>query len=214
MKRLPTSGRNRKAARFDVFARWKIVICLSLALAIVECEGTIKPFAEDDRDSRDDLHPTRRSDGPRAAERPRGPKTSRFATSGDGSCRWNRLRGRVVVFQSHECHCHRRVSTRVDEVIDAYRDLGIVERQVEFVAVDVNRYSASTASVMSFTSEHGLDAVPTWHFVAGSRRSSSPYRRSCSRLHEVEASSPTAGASCARPQCISLTRTGGFATSR
>jgi cytochrome oxidase Cu insertion factor (SCO1/SenC/PrrC family) len=100
------------------------------------------------------------------------------------------LRGRVVVLQFMDPHCTDICPIASQEVVNAYRDLGPVKRQVEFVTVNVNRFSASTADVMSFTSEHGLDVVPTWHFVTGPPAKLADVWRNYGV--EVEASSPTA----------------------
>ena len=35
------------------------------------------------------------------------------------------------------------------------------------MAINVNQYYASTASMAAFSKAHGLDTIPSWHFVTG-----------------------------------------------
>jgi len=77
------------------------------------------------------------------------------------------LRGKAVVLEFMDPHCTDICPIISQELVDAYRDLGPSASKVAFVAVNVNPYYTSRAAVATFTAEHGLDHVPTWHFLTG-----------------------------------------------
>src|SRR5579875_1797320 len=63
------------------------------------------------------------------------------------------LRGRAVVLEFMDPHCTDICPIVSAAFVDAYRDLGAVAARVVFMA--------------TFSREHGLDAIPDWHFVTG-----------------------------------------------
>ena len=77
------------------------------------------------------------------------------------------FRGHAVVLEFMDPHCTDICPIVSQEFLDAYRDLGSAASHVDFVAVNVNQYYASVASMKSFTLAHGLDAIPSWHFLTG-----------------------------------------------
>lgn len=77
------------------------------------------------------------------------------------------LRGKVVVLEFMDSECHDICPIVSKEFVDAYRDLGAGASKVVFAAVNVNPYHRSVAAVRRFSSEHGLTAIPDWHFVTG-----------------------------------------------
>jgi len=81
------------------------------------------------------------------------------------------FRGRPVVLEFMDPHCTDICPIVSQEFVDAARDLGGAARHVVFLAVNVNRYHLGVSDVAAFSSGHGLDEIPTWHFVTGSYRS-------------------------------------------
>lgn len=78
------------------------------------------------------------------------------------------LRGRVVVLEFMDPHCTDICPIVSKEFVDASRQLGRLNSKVVFLAINVNRYHASTTAMAAFSRAHGLDAIPSWHFVTGS----------------------------------------------
>lgn len=78
------------------------------------------------------------------------------------------FRGHPVVLEFMDPHCTDICPLVSQEFVDAYHDLGRAGRSVVFVAVNVNRYALTVTDVATFSSAHGLDAIPTWHFFTGS----------------------------------------------
>jgi cytochrome oxidase Cu insertion factor (SCO1/SenC/PrrC family) len=77
------------------------------------------------------------------------------------------LRGKVVVLEFMDPHCTDICPIVSQEYVDAYHDLGPVASKVVFAAVNVNQYFHSVANVATFSREHGLTAIPDWHFFTG-----------------------------------------------
>ncbi len=77
------------------------------------------------------------------------------------------LRGRAVVLEFMDPHCTDICPIVSAEFVDAYRDLGAVAARVVFLAINVNPYHRTVADMAAFSREHGLDAIPDWHFVTG-----------------------------------------------
>ena len=77
------------------------------------------------------------------------------------------LRGKVVVLEFMDPHCTDICPIVSKEFVDAYHDLGALNAKTAFVAINVNQYYASTASMASFSKAHGLDTIPSWQFVTG-----------------------------------------------
>ena len=77
------------------------------------------------------------------------------------------LRGRPVVLEFMDPHCTDICPIISQEFTRAYADLRGSRPDVAFVAVNVNQYHNTTADMLAYTQEHGLSAIPTWHFVTG-----------------------------------------------
>ncbi len=81
------------------------------------------------------------------------------------------LRGRAVVMEFMDTHCTDICPIVSQEFVDANHDLGATSSRVVFVAVNVNQYHARVADVATFSRDHQLDTIPSWHFVTGSTNS-------------------------------------------
>ena len=77
------------------------------------------------------------------------------------------FKGRAVVLDFMDPHCIDICPIVSQELIDAYNDLGTLSNRVVFLAVNVNRFHTSVAAVRTFTDEHSLSAIPSWHFLTG-----------------------------------------------
>ena len=78
------------------------------------------------------------------------------------------FRGKTVVLVFMDPHCVDICPLVSQEFVDAYHDLGPAAKNAVFMAVNVNQYFASPASMMSFSRDHGLLGIPSWHFFTGS----------------------------------------------
>ena len=76
-------------------------------------------------------------------------------------------RGKAVVLEFMDSHCTDICPIISQEFVDAYHDLGPKASKVAFVAVNVNQQFNQVSAVAAFTSEHGLNAIPSWQFVTG-----------------------------------------------
>jgi len=100
------------------------------------------------------------------------------------------FRGRAVVLEFMDPHCTDICPIASQEFVDAYHDLGAAASRVVFLAVNVNPYDIGVSAMATYSHEHQLNTVPSWHFLTGS----------VSTLHsvwnnygiEVDATSPTA----------------------
>jgi cytochrome oxidase Cu insertion factor (SCO1/SenC/PrrC family) len=81
------------------------------------------------------------------------------------------FRGRAVVMEFMDTHCTDICPIVSQEFVDAYHDLGASASRVVFVAVNVNQYHARVADVATFSQEHQLDTIASWHFLTGSTNS-------------------------------------------
>lgn len=77
------------------------------------------------------------------------------------------FRGRAVVLEFMDTHCTDICPIVSQEFIDAYHNLGAAAKRVVFIAVNVNKYHARVADVATFSREHQLDSIPSWHFFTG-----------------------------------------------
>jgi protein SCO1/2 len=77
------------------------------------------------------------------------------------------LRGKVVVLEFMDPHCVDICPIVSQEFVDAYHDLGPAAGKVVFAAINVNQYHASVAAMASYSREHGLTVIPSWHFFTG-----------------------------------------------
>jgi cytochrome oxidase Cu insertion factor (SCO1/SenC/PrrC family) len=100
------------------------------------------------------------------------------------------LRGHAVVLEFMDPHCTDICPIVSAEFVDAYRDLGATAPRVVFLAINVNPYHRTVADMAAYSREHGLDAIPDWHFVTGPLAA---LRASWSGYHiAVEAAGPNA----------------------
>ena len=78
------------------------------------------------------------------------------------------FKGRAVILEFMDPHCVDICPLVAQEYLDAYRDLGADASKVVFIAINVNQYYASVANMMTFSKEHSLTTIPSWHFFTGS----------------------------------------------
>lgn len=76
--------------------------------------------------------------------------------------------GRAVVLEFMDPHCTDICPIVSQEFIDAYRDLGSAASRVVFLGVNVNQYYAGVSDVATFSRDHNLVSIPSWHFLTGS----------------------------------------------
>jgi cytochrome oxidase Cu insertion factor (SCO1/SenC/PrrC family) len=100
------------------------------------------------------------------------------------------LRGKVVILEFMDPHCTDLCPIVSQEFVDANRDLGAARRDVVFAAINVNPFVRSVAAAATYSRAHGLDAIPSWHFLTGSLAALHAAWRGYGV--EVEAPSPTA----------------------
>ncbi|HUA94542.1 MAG TPA: SCO family protein [Acidimicrobiales bacterium] len=77
------------------------------------------------------------------------------------------FRGHPVVLTFLDPRCVTMCPIMAQEFVDAERHLRHADPNVVFLAVNVNRHALSVATVETFTKEHQLDTVRTWHFLTG-----------------------------------------------
>ena len=77
------------------------------------------------------------------------------------------FRGKAVILEFMDPHCTDICPLVAQEYIDAYHDLGAAANKVVFMAINVNQYYASVANMMTFSKEHSLTTIPSWHFFSG-----------------------------------------------
>jgi cytochrome oxidase Cu insertion factor (SCO1/SenC/PrrC family) len=79
------------------------------------------------------------------------------------------FRGKVVVLSFIDPECTDVCPILSAEIRQADGLLGpSADSNVEFVAVNVNQYHASTRDMLEYSKAHGLDKMANWHFVTGS----------------------------------------------
>ncbi len=100
------------------------------------------------------------------------------------------LRGKVVVLEFMDSHCVDICPIVSQEFVDAYHDLGRAAGKVVFAAINVNQYHASVAAMASYSREHGLTAIPSWHFFTGPL----PALQSAWRAYDIEVQAPSPNA--------------------
>ena len=77
------------------------------------------------------------------------------------------FRGKAVILEFMDPHCVDICPLVAQEYIDAYHDLGAAANKVVFMAINVNQYYASAANMMTFSKQHSLTTIPSWHFFTG-----------------------------------------------
>lgn len=78
------------------------------------------------------------------------------------------FKGDVIVLEFMDPRCVDICPIVSQEFIDAYHDLGSSASRVVFMGINVNKYHAKISDVATFSAEHQLNAIPSWHFFTGS----------------------------------------------
>ena len=78
------------------------------------------------------------------------------------------FKGRAVVLEFMDPHCIDICPLVSQEFIDAFHNLGARASKVVFMAINVNQYHASVQDMASFSNEHRLNTISSWHFFTGS----------------------------------------------
>ena len=78
------------------------------------------------------------------------------------------LRGKNVVLNFMDPHCKDICPIVSQELIIANHELGASAKNTVFLAINVNQYNLTVADVNTFSNEHRLNTIPTWHFLTGS----------------------------------------------
>jgi cytochrome oxidase Cu insertion factor (SCO1/SenC/PrrC family) len=81
--------------------------------------------------------------------------------------RMSDLRGTLTLVVFLDPVCFDSCPLIANQLATSVRDLGADAASVSIVAVDVNPVFSRVADVHTFTTEHGLDSLPGWHFVTG-----------------------------------------------
>ncbi|MGZ4398480.1 MAG: SCO family protein, partial [Gaiellaceae bacterium] len=77
------------------------------------------------------------------------------------------LRGRSVVLEFFDPVCTDICPIVSREYVDAAHLLGPLSRRTVFLAVNVNQFHERIADVARFSRSHGLDTIPSFHFLTG-----------------------------------------------
>jgi len=80
------------------------------------------------------------------------------------------FKGHAVVLEFMDPHCVDICPIVSQEFVDASHDLGATAPRVVFLAVNVNIRYSSVSAVQTYSREHRLDTIPTWHFFTGASR--------------------------------------------
>jgi cytochrome oxidase Cu insertion factor (SCO1/SenC/PrrC family) len=78
------------------------------------------------------------------------------------------FRGDVVVLEFTDSRCTNLCPIISHEYVVAAQALGRTNSHVEFVSVNVNLLHDKISDVARYSSEHGLENLPNWHFLTGS----------------------------------------------
>lgn len=77
-------------------------------------------------------------------------------------------RGKLTVLTFLDPVCSDDCPVIANQIATAVRQLGPAADQVQVIAIDSNPLFYRISDVAAFTTSHGLDDLPNWHFVAGS----------------------------------------------
>ena len=77
------------------------------------------------------------------------------------------FRGHAVVLTFMDPRCRTICPIVSQEFVDAEHRLARSDPGVVFAAVNVNKHALGVATTATFTREHELTAIPTWHFFTG-----------------------------------------------
>ncbi len=108
------------------------------------------------------------------------------------------LRGKVVVLEFMDPHCVDICPIVSQEFVDAYHDLGRAAGKVVFAAINVNQYHASVSALAGYSREHGLTAIPSWHFFTGPL----PALQSAWREYDISVQAPNPNADIVHTSAI------------
>jgi cytochrome oxidase Cu insertion factor (SCO1/SenC/PrrC family) len=100
-----------------------------------------------------------------------------------------------VVLEFMDPHCTDICPIVAQEFIEAYHDLGPGATHAVFIAVNVNPYFRSVASVAAYSAEHQLTTIPTWDFLTGPL----PALRAVWNAYQVEAAAPSRNPTSSTP---------------
>ena len=100
------------------------------------------------------------------------------------------LRGKVVVLEFMDPHCTDICPIVSQEFVDAHRQLGAQASKVVFAAINVNQYHATIRDMAAYSTAHGLNAIPDWHFFTGTL----PAMRTAWRDYNVQVQAPSPNA--------------------
>ena len=78
------------------------------------------------------------------------------------------LHGKVVVVEAMDPRCEDLCPIVSQDFVDADRALGAAASRIAFVGFNVNQFHAGIRDVLAFSRQHGLEALPNWHFLTGS----------------------------------------------
>jgi cytochrome oxidase Cu insertion factor (SCO1/SenC/PrrC family) len=78
------------------------------------------------------------------------------------------LRGKLTLLTFLDPVCSDECPVIANQLAIANAEIGSLSERVEFIAIDTNPVFHNVADVAAFTSSHGLDDMPNWHFLAGS----------------------------------------------
>ncbi len=81
------------------------------------------------------------------------------------------FRGKVTLVTFLDPVCSDECPVIANQLAIADAGLGSLADRVEIVAIDTNPVFHEVSDVAAFTSSHGLDDLPNWHFLAGSAKS-------------------------------------------
>ena len=90
----------------------------------------------------------------------------------------SKLRGNLVLLTFLDPVCSDNCPLIANQLAAAVRAAGARAEHVQVVAVDANPVFHGVPDVQTFTREHGLSAMPSWHFVTGSLAQLTPVLRS------------------------------------
>jgi cytochrome oxidase Cu insertion factor (SCO1/SenC/PrrC family) len=80
------------------------------------------------------------------------------------------LRGKLTLVTFLDPVCSDDCPVIANQLAVADRQLGPLADRVEIIAIDSNPVFTNVSDVAAFTTAHGLDDLPNWHFLAGPAR--------------------------------------------
>ena len=80
------------------------------------------------------------------------------------------FKGSAVVLEFMDTHCVDICPLVSREFVNAFHNLGTSASHVVFLAVNVNPFHLQISDVATYSREHQLDTIPTWHFFTGSAK--------------------------------------------